>query len=150
MKGLIDSCFAHSDVYGPRVLAGQYDLLTSGPFSTGLEGFHAGGIGGVAPVSFTASSASAYVGSGAGSGVTTMNPDASSTSAVIPFSSSATAFPSSPAAALPPPAAPSPPSTAGTPVLEQHNPGLAILPEVWEDMIEPGRKLLTYLYGPTY
>ncbi|KAK7750881.1 hypothetical protein SLS62_007144 [Diatrype stigma] len=104
MKGFIDSCFSHVDVNRPRVIAGQYDLLTSGPFSTGLEGLHAGAIGGGA----------------------------------VPTSSTTTAaFPPSPAAAPPTPAAPSLPSTPGTP-----DPEFTILPGVWEDMIEPGRKLL--------
>ncbi|KAI1140400.1 hypothetical protein F5Y05DRAFT_378255 [Hypoxylon sp. FL0543] len=108
MERLIRSCFAHVAVIGPHVDEGHYDLLSYLPFSTPEAGF------GTPFQAEPQNSSSAAPPAGA----------------VEPPIDGASDEPPILQAPTPPPAAPS------TPVQQQSL--VVILPELWEDLIEPG------------
>ncbi|KAI2625878.1 hypothetical protein GGR54DRAFT_593393 [Hypoxylon sp. NC1633] len=118
MERLIRSCFNHVDVIGRHVNQGHYDLLTYVPFSTG---------------------------SGPGlASAEVSNPDETPTSitpadvgATEPQTASSSNVATAPQAPTPPPAAPSPPVQP---------PAVIILPELWEDFIEPGMVISMHMW----
>lgn len=123
IKGLIDKCFVHINDNDIRshALAGHYDLITTSSFSTGLEAFpQAVGTPAASPVAVDSSAAAPSVST------------VGSTSTTLP----------SPAA---PPTVPSPPTTSAA---DPEPNSRIILPEVWEDMVEPGSELLILLALP--
>ncbi|KAI1418663.1 hypothetical protein F5Y13DRAFT_4230 [Hypoxylon sp. FL1857] len=109
MERLIRSCFAHVDVIGPHVNEGHYDLLSFLPFSTLDVGF---GMPFQAEPQHSSTTAPPAGG--------TVEPPVGGVSNEPPILQAPT----------PPPAAPS------TPVQQQSL--VVILPELWEDLIEPG------------
>ncbi|KAI1107128.1 hypothetical protein F4804DRAFT_298653 [Jackrogersella minutella] len=109
MSRLIRNCFLHVDIIGPHVNEGHYDLIASLPFSMSTD-----------------------VTLGMGS-----QPEPQSQSPTLPAAGTPDSQitgtsnePSLPQAPTPPPAAPSSPV--------QQNAAVIILPELWEDLIEPG------------
>ncbi|KAI0838628.1 hypothetical protein F5Y06DRAFT_267417 [Hypoxylon sp. FL0890] len=109
MERLIRSCFAHVDVIGPHVDAGHYDLLSNLPFSTPDVGVGTPFQTGSQNSSSTAPPAAGPV-----------EPPIDGTPNEPPI----------PQAPTPPPAVPSTPAQQQSPVV--------ILPELWDDLIEPG------------
>ncbi|OTA96362.1 hypothetical protein M434DRAFT_392785 [Hypoxylon sp. CO27-5] len=111
MERLIRSCFAHVDVIGPHVNEGHYDLLSYLPFSTEDVGFG---------TPFQAESQHPPPAAAPPPTGGTVGPPVDGASNGPPIMQAPT----------PPPAAPS------TPVQQQSL--VVILPELWEDIIEPG------------
>ncbi|KAI1380876.1 hypothetical protein F4677DRAFT_404966 [Hypoxylon crocopeplum] len=119
MERLIRSCFIHVDVIGPHVNKGHYDLSACLPFS-------AGGGSGIAAQETSQQGDVLYPPS------TTL--DGWAGEAQTGDTSNEAAVPQAP---TPPPAAPSTPLQQSTAI---------ILPELWEDLIEPGMTIIMTMW----
>ncbi|XXH03548.1 hypothetical protein Hte_009953 [Hypoxylon texense] len=134
MERLIRSCFMHVDVIGPYVMDRRYDLLTYLPFEDPdmePQTVAAQPVHNPAPVPEAASS--------------TVTPTTSTASVSLdggapdPPAASTSSAPAVPHAPPPPPAVPSPPPPPPAPPVQQAR--VIILPELWEDTVEPGMSI---------
>ncbi|KAI0179125.1 hypothetical protein GGR52DRAFT_535000 [Hypoxylon sp. FL1284] len=125
MERLIRACFVHVDLLGPYVMDRRYDLLTHMPFPEPDTGA-AQPVGSPAPVHNGTASV----------------PTTSSTPAASPDGGGATIGASTPSAsATPPPALPAP-----SPPQQQQLARTIILPELWEDIVEPGMSISMHMW----
>ncbi|KAI1425065.1 hypothetical protein F5Y12DRAFT_400537 [Xylaria sp. FL1777] len=126
MRRLINSCFLHVDVLGPHVMAGHYDLSVSLPFfmDAANEIMSPG-----APLPSVPTSAST-------SATETLN-----LFTTIPSSSSAAPGPSSSGSATN-----SPSSSSSQQQQQPIRSSFVILPELWEDTIEPGMLVVQHMW----
>ena len=126
MKRLIDSAFLHVDVLGPHVQAGHFDLMTSSPSAPGNAS-------NMASMTF------------AGVSQQTVGVPVHQTTMVAPGAASPSSF-SSASSTTSSPEAPEGLATGGS---TEQSAQFIILPDIWEDMIEPGSKLdLDSIPGP--
>ncbi|KAI1808125.1 hypothetical protein F4811DRAFT_336652 [Daldinia bambusicola] len=117
MERLIRNCFAYVDIIGPHVIKGHYDLFTFHlPFSTDTS-FEMAPDPTEPPLTTTATAAGAGAGAGASGGTSTQ---------------------------LPVPHAPTPPPAPALTPVEQS--AVTILPELWEDLVEPGMFILMQMW----
>ncbi|GAW21474.1 hypothetical protein ANO14919_109930 [Xylariales sp. No.14919] len=117
MKKLINSCFLHVDVLGPHVMAGRYDLSINLPLPMDAASEMTSPVAPPTPVSTQPSTSTAET----------------SSSITVAGSSSAPG-PSS--------------STSSLPQQQQQQPrsSFVVLPELWEDTIEPGMLIVQHMW----
>ncbi|KAI0386631.1 hypothetical protein F5Y04DRAFT_68167 [Hypomontagnella monticulosa] len=123
MESLIRSCFLHVDVIGPHVHEGRYDLVTNVPVAFSAD----------VSVGFTPQPALQPVGGQPSSSIASPETE----TAPHPIAGPSVGEPALPQAPTPPPAAP-PVPTPSTSII--------ILPELWEDLAEPGMFITMHMW----
>lgn len=113
MESLIRSCFLHVDVIGPHVQEGRYDLVTNVPVAFSTD------------ASFGPTPQAVLQPVGGQSSSTIVSPEVET----VPVADTSVSEPALPQAPTPPPAVPSVPTPSTS---------IIILPELWEDLAEPG------------
>ncbi|KAI5858172.1 hypothetical protein GGS23DRAFT_586903 [Durotheca rogersii] len=138
MELLIRSCFAHVAVIGPHVNEGHYDLLTYFRFSAN-SGF------GISPQGVPPPTNSQHPSSQeAISTVAMPSAPAAPAEAEEAMGGQGDGMLSEPAV----PTAPIPLPASGSPIQTQQSP-IVILPELWEDLIEPGMTIWMQMWPPS-